>query len=110
MSLGEIFKIALIDTVLGMGTVFVILIFISICIWLLGIICREKKPAEAAVAASAAAVPAMAEPEEPEGIRPEIVAAITVAINQYLKEQEPEGDDGQYIVRNVRRATWKHTS
>lgn len=107
MSLGEIFKIALIDTVLGMGTVFVILIFISICIWLLGIACREKKPAAAAAAATAAEPVAASEPE---GIRPEIVAAITVAINQYLKEQEVEGDDGQYIVRNVRRATWKHTS
>ena len=100
MSLGEILKIALIDTALGMGTVFVILIFISICIWLMGLACREKKPA----AAAAPAEPQTA--QEPEGISPEIVAAITAAIHQQLKE-EP-GDD-EYIVRNVRRASWKHT-
>lgn len=107
MSLGEIIKIALIDTALGMGTVFTILVFISICIWLLGIACREKKPSGAAKrATAAAAVPPV--PEEPEGLRPEIVAAVTAAIHQYITDEN--GDDEQYIVRNVRRATWKHTS
>ena len=94
-------KIALIDTALGMGTVFLILIFISICIWLMGLACREKKP----VAAAAVAEPQAA--AEPEGLQPEIVAAITAAIHQQLKEET--GDD-EYIVRNVRRASWKHTS
>ncbi|MBQ6314221.1 MAG: OadG family protein [Mogibacterium sp.] len=103
MSFGEIARIALIDTALGMGTVFLILIFISICIWLLGIACGAK-PAKKA--APAAAVPA-AEPE-PEGIRPEVVAAITAAIHQQMKEEELSDD--QYIVRNIRRATWRHTS
>lgn len=38
MSLGEIFKKAGLNTLLGMGTVFVMLIFISILIWLLGFV------------------------------------------------------------------------
>ena len=46
MSIGEIAKIALIDTGLGMGTVFAVLILISIVIWLLGIICRKKPAAD----------------------------------------------------------------
>ena len=100
MGLGAIFKLALLYTLIGMGTVFAVLIFISICIWLLGKACGpKKKAAEAAAPATAA---------EPEGIRPEIVAAITAAIHQQLKDEEG-GDEG-YVVRNVRRATWRHTS
>ena len=103
MSLGEILKIALIDTVLGMGTVFLILIFISICIWLLGVACRERKPAAEAAAADAPAVS-----EEPEGLRPEVVAAITAAIHEHLRNENEDIDE--YVIRNVRRATWRHTS
>lgn len=105
MSLGQIFLTALLYTLIGMGTVFAVLIFISICIWLLGKAFAPKKPAvEAAPAAEAAA-----EPDEPEGIRPEIIAAIMAAINQQLKDEEGVPAEG-YIVRNVRRATWRHTS
>lgn len=100
MGLGAIFKVALLYTLIGMGTVFCVLIFISICIWLLGKVCGPKKPA-------AAAAEAQAEPEAAEGIRPEIVAAAVAAIHQYLKDEEGEEE---YIVRNVRRATWRHTS
>ena len=107
MSLGDILRIALADTVLGMGTVFVILIFISLCIWLLGVACRERKPA-AQAAAAAAAAPAVS--EEPEGLRPEVVAAITAAIHEHLKAQNEDVDTDEYIIRNVRRATWRHTS
>ena len=103
MSLGQIFITALLYTLIGMGTVFCVLIFISICIWLLGKAFAPKKPAAQAVAAAAA------EPEEPEGIRPEVVAAIMAAIHQQLKDEEGEPEEG-YIVRNVRRATWRHTS
>jgi len=99
MGLGAIFKLALLYTLIGMGTVFGVLIFISICIWLLGKACGPKKPA---------AAPAAAEPETPEGIRPEIVAAVTAAIHQHLKNEE--GTEEDYVVRNVRRATWRHTS
>ena len=99
MGLGAIFKTALLYTLIGMGTVFCVLIFISICIWLLGLACAPKKPGAAAASAAA--------PEEPEGIRPEIVAAITAAVHEQLKA---EGAEEEYTVRNVRRATWRHTS
>ena len=100
MSLGQIFLTALLYTLIGMGTVFCVLIFISICIWLLGKAFAPKKPAVQAAAAAAA---------EPEGIRPEVVAAIMAAIHQQLKDEEGVPEEG-YIVRNVRRATWRHTS
>ena len=103
MSLGQIFITALLYTLIGMGTVFCVLIFISICIWLLGKAFGPKKPAVQAAAAAAA------EPAEPEGIRPEVVAAIVAAIHQQLKDEEGV-EEGDYIVRNVRRATWRHTS
>ena len=100
MSLQEIFTTALVDTLLGMGTVFLVLIFISICIWLLGKACSEKPKVEAETV-----------PEESAGITPETVAVITAAIHQLIKDESKGDDDGdQYIVRNVRRATWKHTS
>ena len=107
MSLGQIFITALLYTLIGMGTVFCVLIFISICIWLLGKAFGPKKPA--AQAAAAAAAVTAAELEEPEGIRPEVVAAIMAAIHQQLKDEEGV-EEGDYIVRNVRRATWRHTS
>ena len=103
MSLGQIFLTALLYTLIGMGTVFCVLIFISICIWLLGKAFAPKAPAVQAAAAAAS------EPEEPEGIRPAVVAAIMAAIHQQLKDEEGVPEEG-YIVRNVRRATWRHTS
>ena len=99
MSFQEIIRIALVDTVLGMGTVFAILIFISICIW--GSLCREK-PKAAPVAEAAPAA-------DEDGITPEMIAAITAAVHQYIKDQNA-GNEEEYIVRNVRRATWRHTS
>ena len=50
MSLGQIFLTALLYTLIGMGTVFCVLIFISICIWLLGKAFAPKKPAVQAAA------------------------------------------------------------
>lgn len=103
MSFGEIARIALVDTVLGMGTVFSILIFISLCIWVMGLICREK-PAPATAAEAA-------QPVQEEGISPETIAVITAAIHQYIKDENAgNGNEEEYIVRNVRRATWRHTS
>lgn len=101
MGLGEIFRTALLYTLTGMGTVFCVLMFISVCIWLLGLACGPKKEKEAAPEKPPAAA------EASEGIRPEVVAAVTAAIHQYLKE---EGTEEGYVVRNVRRATWRHTS
>ena len=108
MSIGEILRIGAIDTALGMGTVFAILIFISICIWLMGIILRPKnKAAEQGGALAAEAQPVS---EDPSAIDPEIIAVISAAIHQYLKDEQGYGDNDEYVVRKVRRATWKHTS
>ena len=101
MGLGEIFRTALLYTLTGMGTVFCVLMFISVCIWLLGLACGPKKEKETAAGKPEAAA------EAAEGIRPEVVAAVTAAIHQHLKE---EGTEEGYVVRNVRRATWRHTS
>ena len=110
MSLGEILRVGAIDTALGMGTVFSILIFISICIWILGLICKPKAPAAAAPAPAVAPEPQSA--ADPNVIDPEIIAVITAAIHQHIKDEHGGDvtDTDQYIVRKVRRATWKHTS
>lgn len=106
MTIQEILKIAAIDTVLGMGTVFAVLIIISLCIWALGMALKQEEPKAAQAAAPAAAKAAPA--DDADG---EVVAAITAAISQFIKNQYGEEvDEGQYIVRNIRRATWKHTS
>lgn len=109
MTIQEIMKIAAIDTVLGMGTVFTVLIIISLCIWALGMALKQEEP-KAAQAAQAAA-PAAAKAAPADDADGEVVAAITAAISQFIKNQYGEEvDEGQYIVRNIRRATWKHTS
>ena len=106
MSFGEIARIAGEYTALGMGIVFAILIFISICIWLLGLICRDRKPAAAEPIVNN-------EPQTAAGadeIGPEIIAVITAAIHQHIKDENGGSETEEYIVRKVRRATWKHTS
>lgn len=118
MSLGEIIKTALLDTLIGMGTVFAILILISFCIKLLGIVCNrpEKKastetpaPSTAAVAASAAMASA-ADVSDGE-LDPQLVAVIVMtAIRAYMSEHNSEDEYDGYVVRKIRRSTWKHTS
>ena len=90
MSIGEILKVGAIDTVLGMGTVFCILIFIAFCIWLMGKACAPKQAKEAAPAAA-----------------PQAEAIITAAIIQHIADEQGEAAAEGYIVRNVRRAQWK---
>ena len=107
MSLGEIGRIAGEYTALGMGIVFAILIFISICIWLLGLICRERKTAQPVEAAPVSQQQSIKDPLE---IEPEIIAVITAAIHQHIKDENGGSETDEYIVRKVRRATWKHTS
>ena len=110
MTIQEILKLAAVDTVLGMGTVFTVLIIISLFIWAIGLAFKQEDPAVAKAAAAAAAPAAKAEPETDDADG-EIVAAISAAISQFIKNQYGEEiDEGQYIVRNIRRASWKHTS
>lgn len=116
MSLGEILVKALMNTLLGMGTVFVVLIFIAFLISLLPkltaaieSIGRKKEP-EASVSAPApafipAASAAVEEPEEELVDDLELVAVITAAI----AASEGVPTDG-FIVRSIRKSTqnkWK---
>ena len=110
MTLQEILKLAAVDTVLGMGTVFTVLIIISLFIWAIGVAFKQEDPKKAAAPAAAAAA-AAPKAEAADDADAEIVAAISAAISQFIKNQYGEDiDEGQYIVRNVRRASWKHIS
>ena len=106
MSLGQVLLHGLEYTVIGMGTVFCVLIFISFCIMLMGLVLNGKKPKAAAAAAPAEA---KAESEAPapvdDGVSPEIVAAIMAAIQMKL---DAEVGEGGYRLRNIRRAEWRH--
>ena len=81
-----------------MGTVSSILILVSVVIWLMGKACAPK-----GAAGGSKSAPAINE----DGLSPELVAAISaVAISQYKRDHESVESD-EYIVRNIRRTTWK---
>lgn len=106
MSLGQVLLHGLEYTVIGMGTVFCVLIFISFCIMLMGLILNGKKPKAAAAAAPAEATEENeATAQEEDGVSPEIVAAIMAAIQMKL---DAEVGEGGYRLRNIRRAEWRH--
>lgn len=101
MSLGEILIKALMDTLMGMGTVFAILILICIIISLFKFIPKdEPKPAAAATQAQV-----QEEPADDEG---EIIAAIIAAIRMSLENERMSvsGDEAalpEFIVKSVKR-------
>ncbi|MDO4262285.1 MAG: OadG family transporter subunit [Eubacteriales bacterium] len=110
----EILTKAVMNTILGMGTVFIVLIFISLVIYCFNFIpaiqkkfSRKKEEIAAPVQAPApvkAAVETPA-PAVPETDETELVAAITAAICAYTGSSA----DG-FVVRSIRRAesaTWK---
>lgn len=104
MSLGTIFKKAGINTIIGMGTVFVMLIFISILIWLLGFVPKliggkkEEKPvAPVPVAAAPVAAPIAA--KETAGTDDkELVAVIAAAI-----AAATGSSTDSFVVRSIRK-------
>lgn len=115
MSYGEILIKALTNTLLGMGTVFIVLIFIAFLISLLpkltGLIesVGRKKTAPAAPASKQPAAPAAASAPEPEQEELaddlELVAVITAAI----AASEGVPADG-FVVRSIKRSAqnkWK---
>lgn len=113
MGLGEVLLHGVEYTIIGMGTVFSVLIFISFCIMLMG---KTLKSIEARKAAKAAAKAAPAEeakaaesteaaPAEDNGLAPEIVAAIMAALQMKF---DGEIGEGGYRLRNIRRAEWRH--
>lgn len=110
-SFGEILQKAGLNTIIGMGTVFVILIFISLVIALLpkltGMIENFGKKKEAPAAAPAAPKAAPAAPAEVEELSDdlELVAVISAAIAAYTGTSS----DG-FVVRSIRRSDknkWK---
>lgn len=110
-SFGEILQKAGLNTIIGMGTVFVILIFISLVIALLpkltGMIENFGKKKEAPAVAPAAPKAAPAAPAEVEELADdlELVAVISAAIAAYTGTSS----DG-FVVRSIRRSDknkWK---
>ena len=108
----EIMKKAGLNTVMGMGTVFLVLILISIIIYLLGFIgkAQKKRPAETVgVSVTPAEPPVMETLAEPEDLTDdfELVAVIAAAIA--ASEGVPAD---QLVVRSIRRKAspnrWKN--
>ncbi len=105
-TLGQKMLKALLNTVMGMGTVFIVLIFISFIIALLKyvpkLLVREKKAEPIAITET------IDLPEEDELVDDsELVAVITAAIMASYKDKAPE--DG-LVVRSIRKANkkWKN--
>lgn len=113
-TIGEILQKAGMNTILGMGTVFIVLIFISLVIYCFNFIpaiqakfSKKKKTEEAPKAAAPVpTAPAAPAPVEEELVDDgELVAAITAAICAY----SGTSSDG-FVVRSIRRAEsakWK---
>lgn len=107
LSVGEKLEQGLLNTVIGMGTVFVVLIFISLLISCFRVIPYlqqkfTKKP-EAAEKIEEAAVP-VSEPEEELTDDTELAAVITAAIMASMGDEAPE--DG-LVVRSIKRVNKK---
>ena len=101
MTIGEILAKAGIDTLLGMGTVFLMLMFISFVIYLFRFVNGEKKPKIEAETEEAAL-----EASELQGREDRLAAVIAAAVAASLredKESEKEIDPDEYIVRSIRR-------
>ena len=106
-SMGEKMTDALMNTIVGLGTVFLVLIFLSFIIYLLRFVpgfvdsfgkkkVAEAAPAPAPVPAASAAVP---EPEEELADDQELVAVIAAAVAAY----EGTSADG-FVVRSIRKS------
>ncbi len=95
MTIMEILKLALMNTLLGMGTVFLVLIFIILIIsgfkYLPRLVGGHQEKGEE--------VPSQPLGNQSQGVSPEIVAVITAAIMSFGKQT---GD--QYVVRGIKRA------
>lgn len=103
-SIGEILQKAGLNTVLGMGTTFAVLIFLSFIIWLLKFIpALEKKfrktPETAAIAAEPAAASAPAPVAEPDEADDTELAAVIAAAVAASEGTSPDG----FVVRSIKR-------
>lgn len=104
MGLGQIFKKAGMNTLIGMGTVFVMLIFISILIWLLGFVPKlfngeKKEQVKAAEAVVTAPVVEQIVTKEAAGTDDkELVAVIAAAIAAATGTSTDS-----FVVRSIRK-------
>ncbi|WP_343209137.1 OadG family protein [Anaerolentibacter hominis] len=104
----EVLERALLNTLLGMGTVFVVLIFISLIIYCLGFIPKMMNKKNVAEVAPVIETPTLPEPaeavEEELSDDLELVAVITAAVAA-AAGTNPEG----LVVRSIRRSksNWK---
>lgn len=112
LSLGEILKKACLNTFLGMGTVFAVLVFISVIISLFAFIPKiqqrfsknkgsEKAPEKKSVSKKVPATPAVNAQPEMDDL--ELVAVITAAIAASTGVSEDS-----FIVRSIRRMPTDH--
>ncbi|MDE6664416.1 MAG: OadG family protein [Lachnospiraceae bacterium] len=102
-SLGEKMEKAALNTVLGMGTVFVVLILISLIISAFGLISKAQnsnKKADAPQEKKAENVAPQAAVEEELSDDLELVAVISAAIAAY----EGSGSTDGFVVRSIRKA------
>ena len=108
MNLGEILVTAGEYTLLGMGTVFVVLIIIALVISCFGIFRKAAKASAPEEEKAPAAAPAPAAPAQSSD--DQLIAVITAAIAAHMaSETTAAPKDGEYVVRSIRRVTWKHT-
>ena len=106
-SFGELMTKAFLNTVIGMGTVFVVLIFISLIISCFGLFSKvggkkQEKVSETTSEKVAAADPVVAQIAEKEELAgdTELVAVIAAAIAAY----EGSGSTDGFVVRSIRKS------
>lgn len=102
-SMGEIMEKAALNTLLGMGTVFVVLILISLIISLFGLIPKlQTKKKEEKAETSVKTDPVVSQIVEKEELSDdlELVAVISAAIAAY----EGSGSTDGFVVRSIRKA------
>lgn len=102
-SFGEMMEGATLNTILGMGTVFVVLVLISLIISSFGLIskleAKMKKKNETVAPVSAAPAPVQVVAEETDDL--ELIAVISAAIAAYEEANGGSGDG--YVVRSIKR-------
>jgi sodium pump decarboxylase gamma subunit len=108
---GELMQQAGLNTLLGMGTTFAVLILLSLIIALFGRLLtsagkkkvaeEDKKEQEAAAKRAAAPAPAPAAPAASDD--GQLVAVIAAAIAAYRAEAEPAAAPDAFVVRKIRR-------
>lgn len=102
-SFGQMMENATLNTILGMGTVFAVLILISLIISAFALIpkleAKLKKKNETPAVAVASPAPAVVEVEETDDL--ELIAVISAAVAAYEEANGGSGDG--YFVRSIKR-------